>query len=142
MTTMRVYDPAMCCSTGVCGTSVDPQLPRFAADLEWLATQGVTVERFNLAQQPGAFAADPAVREALGARGEASLPLVQVNGAITSTGVYPSREELAAWAGVEPPVPTSEPVEPHAAAASCCDPASAPVPLTFMTRAPSRSARS
>jgi len=141
MTTMRVYDPAMCCSTGVCGTSVDPQLPRFAADLEWLAAQGVAVERFNLAQQPGAFAADPDVREALTAGGEASLPLVQVDGAIKSTGVYPSREELAAWAGVEPPVPGTQPVEPHAATVSCCNPAE-PAPLTFITRGPSRGARS
>jgi hypothetical protein len=42
----------MCCSTGVCGPGVDPQLARFAADVAWLQGQGVTVERFNLAQQP------------------------------------------------------------------------------------------
>jgi hypothetical protein len=42
---IEVYDPAMCCSTGVCGPSVDPQLVRFSADLEWLKSQGVSVER-------------------------------------------------------------------------------------------------
>ena len=31
MTAVRVFDPAMCCSTGVCGPSVDPQLARFSA---------------------------------------------------------------------------------------------------------------
>ena len=35
-----VFDPAMCCSTGVCGPSVDPELARFAADLDWLKSQG------------------------------------------------------------------------------------------------------
>ena len=55
MPKLQVFDPALCCSTGVCGTTVDPALPAFAADLAWLAEQGVTVERFNLAQQPGAF---------------------------------------------------------------------------------------
>jgi len=55
MTAVRVFDPAMCCSTGVCGPSVDPQLARFSADLDWLTSQGVAVERFNLAQQPAAF---------------------------------------------------------------------------------------
>ena len=41
--TIRVFDPAMCCSTGVCGPSVDPDLARFAADVDWLQKQGVTV---------------------------------------------------------------------------------------------------
>ncbi len=42
MTTLQVFDRPMCCSTGVCGPSVDPVLPRFAADLDWLKGQGVT----------------------------------------------------------------------------------------------------
>jgi len=39
---IEVYDPPMCCSTGVCGPAIDPVLPRFAADLEWLKGRGVT----------------------------------------------------------------------------------------------------
>lgn len=65
MTTIQVFDPPMCCSTEVCGPGVDPALARFAGDLEWLRSRGLRVERFNLAQQPGAFTANPAVREAL-----------------------------------------------------------------------------
>lgn len=63
--TIRVFDPAMCCSTGVCGPSVHPELARFAADVEWLQQQGVAVERFNLSQQPAAFAETPAVSDPL-----------------------------------------------------------------------------
>jgi hypothetical protein len=100
MTEIRVFDPAMCCSTGICGPSVDPRLARFAADLDWLKSQGISVQRFNLAQQPAAFATDPTVVAALEAKGEASLPLVKVNGEVKSTGVFPSRDELASWAGV------------------------------------------
>lgn len=74
--TVRVFDPALCCPTGVCGPSVDPQLARFAADLEWLKTQGASVERFNLAQQPGAFAEDTTVKAALETEGEVALPLL------------------------------------------------------------------
>lgn len=103
MTTVRVFDPAMCCSTGICGPSVDPLLTRFAADLDWLRRQGVTVERFNLAQQPAAFAEDASVTSALEERGEAGLPLVKVDGEVKSRGVYPTRVELAAWAGVALP---------------------------------------
>jgi hypothetical protein len=100
MSTVRVYDPAMCCSSGVCGPSVDPRLARFSADLNWLRAQGVCVERFNLAQQPGAFAEDEVVRATLEARGEAALPVVEVEGQLKSSGGYPSRAELAEWSGV------------------------------------------
>ena len=100
MKTVRIYDPAMCCSTGVCGPSFDPDLARFAADLAWLVGQGVTVERFNLAQQPGAFAADAAVKAALEARGEAGLPLVKIGDEVKVIGAYPSRTQLMAWTGV------------------------------------------
>ena len=40
---LHVFDPPMCCSTGVCGPVVDPDLTRFAADLDWLAGQGVSL---------------------------------------------------------------------------------------------------
>lgn len=101
--TVEVFDPAMCCSTGVCGTSVDPALARFAADLEWLQSQGVAVTRYNLAQQPGAFAEHTAVAGALRERGEECLPLVLVDGEQVSEAAYPSREELARLVGVALP---------------------------------------
>lgn len=100
MRVLSIYDPAMCCSTGLCGPSIDPELARFAADLDWLQAEGVTVERFNLAQQPAAFAAEPLVRVALQERGEQALPLVVVDGIERSSGVYPGRAALAEWAGV------------------------------------------
>lgn len=97
---IEVYDPAMCCSTGVCGSEVDPRLVQFASDLAWLAEQGVSVARFNLAQQPAAFAANPVVKEALQSHGNACLPLVLVEGAIATRSIYPTRDQLAALAGV------------------------------------------
>ena len=98
-TTLRVFDPAMCCSSGVCGPTLDADLARFAADLDWLQKQGVTVERYNLSQQPGAFAETVVVKDAL-ARGLDVLPLVLVGDRIAVEGSYPSRETLAALAGV------------------------------------------
>ncbi len=103
MTIVEVFDPAMCCSTGVCGPTVDPGLSRFAADLDWLAAQSVTVIRHNLAQEPGAFAAQPLVTGALQAEGEGVLPVVITDGTLVSKGRYPAREELAAWAGLAAP---------------------------------------
>ena len=91
----------MCCSTGVCGPDVDPKLVRFAADLKWLAEQGVPVERFNLAQTPNAFAETEIVRAALTEKGEAALPLVVVDGKVAVSGSYPTRAELGGWVGLD-----------------------------------------
>jgi len=101
MKMIQVYDPPMCCSTGVCGPDVDPKLVQFAADLKWLADQGVNVERFNLAQTPDAFAETEIVRAALTEKGEAALPLVVVDGKVVVSGTYPTRAELGGWLGLD-----------------------------------------
>lgn len=100
MKKLEVFDPPMCCSTGICGTDIDPVLPRFAADLEWLQTQGVSVERHNLAQEPGAFVANESVNAALHREGNGCLPLILVDGHIFSRGGYPDRIALAGYVGV------------------------------------------
>ena len=101
MKRLEVFDPAMCCSTGVCGPRVDSALVKFAADLHWLANQRIAVERYNLAQQPQAFAANALVKTALQEHGNDCLPLILLDGSIISQGRYPSREELARLAGVQ-----------------------------------------
>jgi arsenite methyltransferase len=98
MKTIQVYDKPMCCSTGICGPSVDPVLPRFAADLDWLKTQGHQVERYNLAQQPQAFIQNTAVHQLLATEGTDCLPLILVDGRVVSRRGYPSRELLSLWA--------------------------------------------
>jgi AhpD family alkylhydroperoxidase len=100
MNAFQVYDLAMCCSTGVCGPEVDHKLVRFAADLKWLQAQGVEVERFNLSQSPAAFVENEQVKQALTEKGEEALPMVIGSGRVLSSGRYPERDELAAWAGV------------------------------------------
>lgn len=102
MKTVLIYDKPMCCSTGVCGPDVDPVLPKFAADLDWLQSQGHQVERYNLAQQPQAFIDNKAIHQLLSTTGTDCLPVVQIDGEIVSQQVYPSRESLAAWVGNTP----------------------------------------
>ncbi len=117
MSVLKIYDPAMCCDSGVCGVDVDPVLPRFAADLDWLRGQGVEVRRFNLAQDPGAFVTDPLIKAEIGQDEQECLPLVVLDDQVLSRGDYPSREQLSAWVGLS--------MEPAAAeetvsAGSCC----------------------
>lgn len=97
MNTLKVYDPPMCCSTGVCGPEVDPALVRFASDLKWIESRGVAVERYNLAQSPKAFAENSLVRSWLTEKGVEALPLLVLEGKVVASGTYPVRSELAGF---------------------------------------------
>jgi hypothetical protein len=118
--TVQVFDPPQCCPTGVCGPAADPALARFAADLDWLHNRGVTVERYNLAQQPAAFTEHPEVREALAQAGLGCLPLVVVDGRVVSRGRRPSRADLAAWAGIAPAAASLPPSGCCGGPSPCC----------------------
>lgn len=99
MTSIQVFDPALCCSTGVCGVDVDQQLVGFSADVDWARQNGAQIERFNLAQQPLAFAENPVVKGFLERSGAEALPLILVDGEVALAGRYPNRAELARWTG-------------------------------------------
>lgn len=98
MKKIQIFDPALCCSSGVCGPETDPALITFAADFEWAKKQGVDIERFNLAQRPMLFAQNEVVKGFLTRSGKGSLPLILIDGAVALAGRYPTREELTRWA--------------------------------------------
>lgn len=114
MKTIEVFDPPLCCSTGVCGTEVDQALVSFSADVEWAKGKGARIERFNLAQQPTVFAERPVVKAFLECSGgTGGLPLILVDGKFAMAGRYPDRDDLARLAGISD-ASASQP------AASCC----------------------
>jgi hypothetical protein len=92
---IQIFDPAMCCSSGVCGPSVDEALVAFANDVEWLKENGVEVERNNLAQNPTAFVDNPQVKAALESHGADGLPFIFVDDKLVRVGAYPVRDQLA-----------------------------------------------
>jgi arsenite methyltransferase len=112
--TIQIFDPALCCSTGVCGADVDQALVSFSADAAWAKLNGAQIERFNLAQQPMAFVENKVVKGFLERSGQEALPLVLVNGEVALAGRYPNRTELARWAGV------SQTSAETKSAGSCC----------------------
>ena len=116
MKNIQIFDPALCCSSGVCGVDVDQALVSLAADLDWAKQQGIVVERFNLAQQPMDFARNATVRAFLERSGAEALPLVLVDGEVALAGRYPNRAELTRWAGLAP-APSLAEVAP---AGGCC----------------------
>lgn len=137
---IRVFEPALCCATGVCGPELDEKLVRFTADIDYLKGKGVDIERHNLAVDPMAFASDETVRTFLRVAGSEGLPLTLVDGVTVAAGAYPTRERLARMAGLESPtdldvdgVDGSDPDEDlcctpeDAAATGCCSEVALPV---------------
>ena len=109
MKAIQVFDPALCCSTGVCGVDVDQALVSFAADVDWAKQSGARIERFNLAQEPLAFADNRTVKSFLERSGQEGLPLILVDGEVAMAGRYPNRAELARWAGLaEAPIESTD----------------------------------
>ncbi len=60
---VEIYDPPMCCSSGVCGPGIDPVLVKMNDAVLALKKQGVVVERYNLAQQIKAFTANKTIAD-------------------------------------------------------------------------------
>jgi len=100
-TLLEVYDPVMCCSTGVCGPDVDDALVDFAQNVKWLESQNVTVRRYNLGQEPEKFRDNPEILKRLQDAGSEILPILVVNGEIVSEGGYPDRGQLESLLAAE-----------------------------------------
>ena len=130
MTTITVYDPPMCCSTGVCGVEVDAKLAQFAGDLDWLKGHGENVPRLNLSQEPQRFVDNAEVKAILERSGGDDLPAIVVGDKLVANGRYPQRGELAALAGLDAAaagngsaansVPSGADDKTHEASGSCC----------------------
>lgn len=101
MKKIEIFDPAMCCSTGVCGPSVDPQLTKMANSLRILENNNVEVERYNLSTETNRFVENEKVSEYLQKEGELALPITLVDGEVVKTKEYPSTEQLAEWSRLD-----------------------------------------
>jgi len=101
MLKLEVFDPAMCCATGICGNSVDPKLVTFASDLEWLKKQGIDVVRHGLSFEPAEFVKNEAVKSTLQSDGNDCLPIIIIDNKIVSKACYPTREKLAELCNVK-----------------------------------------
>ena len=94
MKKMIIFDPAMCCSTGVCGPSVDKELLRVATVINNLKKKGIIIERYNLTNNPQIFVDNEVINEMLNKDGVDVLPVTMVNGVVVKTQSYPTNEEF------------------------------------------------
>jgi hypothetical protein len=116
MAHIEIFEPGLCCGTGICGVDVDQALVTFSADLDFTRANGGDVARFNLAQEPLAFVENEVARRFLHTVGQEGLPVTLVGGATVLTGRYPNRAELVSWTGAADEVAADIPSDPAAEA--------------------------
>jgi len=100
MKKIEIFDPAMCCSTGLCGPGINPDLMRIAAVVEVLKRKGIEIERHNLRDVPQLYVDNKSVNNALQENGADILPLTLVDGKIEVSKIYPTNKQLSEWTGV------------------------------------------
>lgn len=100
MKKIKIYEPAMCCSTGLCGVGVDPELLRISTTLNTLQKKGIIVERYNLSNSPQEFVANEVVNELILTEGVEILPVTVVDGQVKITKRYPTNQEFITLLGV------------------------------------------
>lgn len=100
MKKMFIYEPAMCCSTGLCGVGVDPELLRISTVINTLKNNGVEVERFNLSNSPQEFVTNKIVNNFIREKGIEGLPVTVLDGEIVISGRYPTNEEFVKFLNI------------------------------------------
>ena len=93
---IEIFDPPMCCSTGLCGPVLDQTLLDVNDMVLTLKTGGTRVERYQMSTQPNAFLSNPAVMSLVRERRMAALPITVVNGQLIKSGAYPTLAEIRA----------------------------------------------
>ena len=92
-----IYDPALCCPTGLCGVNIDPELMRIAVVVETLKRKNIPIERYNLRDNPQVYVDNKVINEFLMKEGAEKLPVTTVDDEITVTGAYPANKQIAEW---------------------------------------------
>lgn len=100
MKKIEIFDPAMCCPTGLCGTNIDPELMRIAVVIEILKKHGIIVTRHNLRDEPQVYVSNKTVNEHLQQHGADALPITLVDGEIAVSKIYPTTKQMSEWTGI------------------------------------------
>ncbi len=91
---VQIFDPPMCCSTGLCGPTQDQTLIDLNEAVGSLKSRGIGVERYQMTTHPAAFLNNPEIMRLIREKQIAALPITVVKGRIVKQGSYPSLPEL------------------------------------------------
>jgi hypothetical protein len=91
---VEIFDPPMCCPTGMCGPTIDQSLLDVNEMIAKLQSNGFRVERYQMSTNPGAFTGNAEVMKLIREKQMAALPIVAVRGKIIAESYYPKLAEI------------------------------------------------
>lgn len=91
---IQIFDPPMCCSTGLCGPSIDQTLLDVGEMVAKLQSEGYQVERYQMSTHPNAFTGNLEVMKLIREKQLAALPITVVCGQLLAEGRYPKLSEI------------------------------------------------
>lgn len=100
MKTLKIYDPAMCCPTGVCGTSIDTKLLQLSNFINSLDKKMFEVKRYGLTTNPQEYVTNGEVSQLLNKEGVEVLPLIFLDDELLFKKDYPTVPELSSRMGL------------------------------------------
>lgn len=93
---IEIFDPPMCCPTGLCGPTLDQTLLDVDEMVLELQAEGLRVERYQMTGHPQAFLRNADVMTLVRERQMDALPITVVRSAILKAGAYPALSEVRA----------------------------------------------
>lgn len=91
---IEIFDPPMCCPTGMCGPTIDQTLLDVSEMIAKLQSNGYRVERYQMSSHPNAFIGNAEVMKLIRENQMEALPIVIVHGKIIAKGKYPKLIEI------------------------------------------------
>ena len=100
---VEIFDPPMCCPTGLCGPTLDQTLLDVSDMILALQAGGYPVERYQITSHRLKFVNNPDVMRLVHEKHMAALPITAVYGRIIKAGAYPTLTEVQPYlSGAEP----------------------------------------
>jgi len=94
---VELFDPPMCCPTGLCGPTLDQTLLDVNEMILALQAESVGVERYQMTSHPQAFLNNAEVMRLVRDQQMAALPITVVRGQVAKTGAYPTLSEVRSF---------------------------------------------
>ena len=91
---IEIFDPLLCCPTGICGPTVDQTLINVNEMIASLQKEGVQIERYQMTSHPHAFLDNPEVMKLIQEKQMAALPITVSGGRVLKFGAYPTLAEV------------------------------------------------
>jgi hypothetical protein len=96
-TMVEIYDPPMCCPTGLCGPTLDQTLLDVSDMILTLEADGIAVERYQMTTSPQKFMTNMEIMRLVREQQMAALPITAVNGQVIKVGAYPTLSEVQTY---------------------------------------------